>query len=191
MKIVGCDLHTRYQQIAMLDDETGELVERRLEHESGEARAFYVALTGPVRVGIEATGHTRWFERMLSELGHELWIGDAAQIRAAMVRKQKTDARDAAHVLEMLLTERFPRIWRPTMAERDLRQLVWHRQSWCGCGMRWGISYTHWRWARACAGRRSYSRKKDGWSWKAWRWIGGRADAGRSCCRCSIRWTLR
>ena len=128
MKIVGCDLHTRYQQVAMLDRETGELVERRLEHESGEARAFYAALSGPVQVGIEATGHTRWFERMLGELGHELWIGDAAQIRASVVRKQKTDARDAAHILELLLSERFPRIWRPTMAERDLRQLVWHRQ---------------------------------------------------------------
>ncbi len=65
MKIVGCDLHTRYQQIAMLDQETGELIERRLEHESGEARSFYAALSAPVRVGIEATGHTRWFERML------------------------------------------------------------------------------------------------------------------------------
>jgi hypothetical protein len=70
MKIVGCDLHTRYQQIAMLDKETGELVERRLEHESGEARAFYSGLSAPVRVG----------------------IGDAAQIRASVVRKQKTDA---------------------------------------------------------------------------------------------------
>jgi hypothetical protein len=59
MKIIGCDLHTRYQQIAMLDEETGELIERRLEHASGEARAFYAALAGPVRVGIEATGHTR------------------------------------------------------------------------------------------------------------------------------------
>jgi transposase len=128
MKIVGCDLHTRYQQIAMLEEETGELVERRLEHESGEARAFYAGFAGPVRVGIEATGHTRWFERMLAELGHELWIGDAAEIRASMVRKQKTDARDAAHLLELLLSGRFPRLWRPTMAERDLRQLVWHRQ---------------------------------------------------------------
>jgi transposase len=128
MKIIGCDLHTRYQQVAMLDEETGELVERRLEHESGEARAFYTGLTGPVRVGIEATGHTRWFERMLGERGHELWIGDAAQIRAAMVRKQKTDARDAAHLLELLLSGRFPRLWRPTLEERDLRQLVWHRQ---------------------------------------------------------------
>jgi transposase len=128
MKIVGCDLHTRYQQIAMLDEETGELIERRLEHESGEARGFYARLEGPVRVGIEATGHTRWFERMLAELGHELWIGDAAEIRASMVRKQKTDARDAVHLLELLSSGRFPRLWRPTLAERDLRQLVWHRQ---------------------------------------------------------------
>ena len=121
-------MHTRYQQIAMLDAETGELTERRREHESGQARAFYAGLEGAVRVGIEATGHTRWFERMLAEMGHELWIGDAAQIRAAMVRKQKTDTRDAAHLLDLLLSERFPRIWRPTMGERDLRQLVWHRQ---------------------------------------------------------------
>ena len=128
MKIVGCDLHTRYQQIAMLDQETGELIERRLEHANGEARSFYAELRSPVRVGIEATGHTRWFEQMLAEMGHELWIGDAARIRAAMVRKQKTDTRDAAHLLQLLLEERFPRIWRPTMGERDLRQLVWHRQ---------------------------------------------------------------
>jgi transposase len=121
-------LHTRYQQIAMLDTETGEVTERRLEHESGEARAFYCALAGRVRVGIEATGHTHWFEAMLAELGHELWMGDAAKIRAAVVRKQKTDARDAAHLLDLLCSDRFPTIWRPSGEERDLRQLVWHRQ---------------------------------------------------------------
>jgi hypothetical protein len=87
MKIVGCDLHTRYQQIAMLDDETGELIERRLEHANGETKEFYTNLKAPVRVGIAATGHTRWFERMLAELGHELWMGDAARIRAAEVRR--------------------------------------------------------------------------------------------------------
>jgi transposase len=128
MMIIGCDLHTRYQQVAILDTETGELVERRLEHESGEARAFYAGLKGAVRVGIEATGHTHWFEAMLSELGQELWMGDAAKIRAAVVRKQKTDARDAAHLLDMLCTGRFPKIWRPSLPERDLRQLLWHRQ---------------------------------------------------------------
>jgi len=128
MKIVGCDLHTRYQQIAMLDDETGELIECRLEHANGEAKEFYTQLTGPVRVGIEATGHTRWFERLLAGLGHELWVGDAARIRASEVRKQKTDARDAALLLELLLSGRFPKLWRPSSEERDLRQLLWHRQ---------------------------------------------------------------
>jgi len=105
-----------------------ELIERRLEHSNGEAKEFYTQLSGGVRVGIEATGRTRWFERLLGELGHELWIGDAARIRAADVRKQKTDARDAALLLELLLSGRFPRLWRPSSEERDLRQLVWHRQ---------------------------------------------------------------
>jgi hypothetical protein len=82
MKIIGCDLHTRFQQIAMLDTDTGEMEERRLEHQNGEARAFYAALTGPVRVGIEATGSTAWLDALLREPGHELWIGDAARMRA-------------------------------------------------------------------------------------------------------------
>src|SRR5580658_3910024 len=127
MLIIGCDFHTRYQQIAMTDDTTGELVERRLGHENGEAHSFYRSLPKPVRVGVEATGPLAWFERLLAELGHELWIGDAAKIRASEVRKQKTDERDAGLILELLLTNRFPRIWVPTPAERDLRQLLWHR----------------------------------------------------------------
>jgi len=127
MLIVGCDFHTRYQQIAMMDTETGELVERRLEHANGEARAFYASLPKPVLVGMEATGYAQWFERMLAELGHELWIGHASEIRAGVVRKQKTDARDALHLLHLLLEKRFPRIWIPTPAERDARQLLRHR----------------------------------------------------------------
>ena len=127
MKIIGCDFHTRYQQVAMLDNETGELIERRLDHESGEAHKFYRDLSKPVRVGVEATGPLAWFERLLAELGHELWIGNAARIRASEVRKQKTDERDAQLLLELLLTDRFPRIWVPTPDERDLRQLLWHR----------------------------------------------------------------
>lgn len=127
MIIIGCDFHTRYQQIAWLDTETGEMHEQRLEHTGEEVKKFYTGLPKPVRVGIEAMGYTGWFERLLQELGHEVWIGDAAQIRAAEVRKQKTDTRDAAHILELLVANRFPKIWVPTPAERDLRQLVLHR----------------------------------------------------------------
>ncbi len=133
MLIIGCDFHTRYQQIAMAEETTGELLlERRLDHESGEAQAFYRSLQEPVRVGIEATGPIHWFERLLAELGHELWIGDSAKIRASEVRKQKTDQRDAALILDLLLAKRFPQIWVPTPAERDLRQLLWHRHKLVG-----------------------------------------------------------
>ena len=111
----------------MVDTESGELTERRLDHRNGEAQKFYAGLQRPVRVGMEATGYAQWFERMLAKLGHELWVGDAAEIRAAMVRKQKTDSRDALHILDLLLTNRFPRIWIPSTAERDLRQLLRHR----------------------------------------------------------------
>jgi len=113
----------------MLDKNTGELTEQRLSHdrEGEEARKFYSGLAGPVRVGLEASGQSQWFERLLADLGHELWIGDAAKVRASTERKQKTDRRDAHLLLELLDQERFPRIWVPTPAQRDVRQLLLHR----------------------------------------------------------------
>jgi transposase len=129
MLIIGCDYHPRFQQIAFMDVETGECGERRLEHPA-EAEAFYGSLVSQVvRIGMEASGHARWFERLLAKLGHELWIGDPAKIRAAAVRKQKTDKRDAEHLLDLLASGRFEklRIWTPTAEQRDLRQLVMHR----------------------------------------------------------------
>jgi transposase len=128
MWIIGCDLHTRYQQVAALETTTGELVERRLEHEGEAVRQFYAALPPGARIGIEATGHAQWFERLLAELGHELWVGDAAEIRAAAVRQQKTDARDAQLLLRLLVEQRFPRIWLPSVEERETRRLLLHRE---------------------------------------------------------------
>ncbi len=127
MAIIGCDLHTRYQQIAVLEVETGEITTQRLEHENGDAKAFYARLPKPSLIGIEATGYTQWFERMVAEQGHELWVGDPAEIRARAVRRQKTDTRDAEHLLDLLWSNRFPRVWVPTPEERDLRQLLKHR----------------------------------------------------------------
>jgi transposase len=95
MFIVGCDYHPSFQQIAFVDTETGELKEQRLVHREG-AEEFYRALvsTGQrVCVGMEASGHARWFERLLAELKFELRIGDASEIRRKRGRKQKTDRR--------------------------------------------------------------------------------------------------
>lgn len=128
MKIIGCDFHPSYQQIALWDQVTGEVLEKSLSHErKEEVRAFYAALQGPVCVGIEASGQSQWFERMLVELGHEVRIGDAGKIRAAADRQQKTDRRDAQLLVKLLDEKRFPQIWVPTPAERDVRQLLLHR----------------------------------------------------------------
>jgi len=83
-------------------------------------------------IGLEACGNTQWFEDLLDRLGHEVWMGDAAAIRASYVRKQKTDRRDAAHILKLLMESRFPRLWRPSAGERDLRQLLIHRHKLVG-----------------------------------------------------------
>src|SRR6201987_2596289 len=130
MIIIGVDYHPSFQEIAFMDQQTGECGERRLNHSDGEAEKFYRELRkrgGRVRVGMEATGHARWFEQLLAELGFELWIGDPAEIKTKRDRKQKTDREDARLMLKLLLENRFPRIWVPSPENRDLRQLLWHR----------------------------------------------------------------
>jgi len=130
MVIIGVDYHPSFQQIAFADTETGEFGERRLNHSDGEAEKFYKNLKqqgSSVRVGMEATGYSRWFERLLAELGMGLWIGDAAEIKTKRVRKQKTDREDARLLLKLMLEDRFPRVWVPDPENRDLRQLLWHR----------------------------------------------------------------
>jgi transposase len=129
MLIIGCDYHPSFQQIAFVDTDTGELQERRLEHRE-EAEKFYGGLGVQgmkVRVGMEASGQARWFERLLAELNIELWVGDATEIARKRERKQKTDRQDAQHILKLMLKDDFPQIWVPSWENRDLRQLLWHR----------------------------------------------------------------
>jgi transposase len=127
MIIVGCDFHPSWQQVSIFDNETGEVSERKLVNGDGEAERFYRSLPTPALVGIEACGNSQWLIDLLRQLGHEVWVGDAAQIRASYVRKQKTDRRDAAHILKLLMEDRFPRLWMPSVEQRDLRQLLIHR----------------------------------------------------------------
>ncbi len=124
MLIIGCDVHPGFQQVAIFDNRTAEIQEQH----RAEAEQFYRSLAGQeVLVGMEACGHYPWFERWLEGLGIELWFGDAAKIRASVVRKQKTDRRDAEHLLQLLMEKRFPRIWVPSLEVRDVRQLLVHR----------------------------------------------------------------
>lgn len=131
MKIVGCDLHARQQSIAMLDTDSGELTEKTVRHEGDAVREFYASLEGPVIVGIEATGSMQWFLQLLEKLGIQYRVGHPAKIRAAETRKQKHDRRDAHLILDLLvMKDRFPEIWMPSMEQRDLRTLLRDRHQW-------------------------------------------------------------
>ena len=48
MRIIGVDLHTRQQSVAMLDTDTGEVIEKVLQHEGDEVRKFYCGLAVPM-----------------------------------------------------------------------------------------------------------------------------------------------
>jgi transposase len=126
MWIIGCDFHSGFQQLAIFDNQTGEIEEKKLLHPA-QATEFYRGLQGEVRVGMESGCPSQWFRQLLQECGHQLWIGDAGRIRAAETRQQKTDRRDAELILKLMLEERFPRIWVAREAERDLRQLLMDR----------------------------------------------------------------
>src|SRR5262249_26694257 len=80
-----------------------------------------------IRVGMEATGFSHWFERLLAELGFELWIGDPAEIKAKHMRKQKYDRKDARLLLRLMQENNFPKIWVPNPKNHDIKQLLWHR----------------------------------------------------------------
>jgi len=119
MIIIGVDFHAEFQQIAFVDSNTGEYQDKRLGHRE-EAEQFYRGLAAagqPVRVGMEASGQARWFERLLSELQFELWNGDAAEIQSKRVRKQKTDRQDAQLILKLMVKDGFPQIWVPSGEE--------------------------------------------------------------------------
>jgi transposase len=127
MVLIGSDFHPSWQQVSWLEESTGEGGDRELVHAPGAAEQFYRQFAAPARVGIEATSNCQWFIELLVRLGHEVLVGDAAKIRAAEDRQQKYDKRDARLIVRLLKEDRFPRIWVPSSAQRDLRQLLIHR----------------------------------------------------------------
>lgn len=127
MNLIGCDFHTRYQEIASKNLKTGEVTKLRLDHTGEQVRTYYASLEKPVKVAIESTGYSLWFEQMLQELGHELIVGDAVKINAMKVNKQKYDRLDADHLLNLMIREEFPQIYWPSLQQRDQRALIWWR----------------------------------------------------------------
>src|SRR5436190_11415658 len=126
---IGVDFHARQQTVCYLKIETGELVVSELKHQNkDEVRAFYGQFEGQVIVGLEASGYSPWFEQMLTVLGHEVWLGDATEIRRRARWRQKNDRRDAELILDLMLHEEFPRLHRPAPESREVLRMLRYRQ---------------------------------------------------------------
>src|SRR5215211_1751717 len=124
----GVDFHARQQTVCCLKTETGELATYELKHEhKDELRKFYSQFNGLVIIGLEASGYSPWFEQMLEELGHQVWLGDATEIRRRARRRQKNDRRDAELILELLCHDEFPRIHRPSPESREILRMLRYR----------------------------------------------------------------
>lgn len=124
----GVDFHARSQTICYCDTTDGEVRRHELHHQKDDVRAFYQQLSGEVVVGWEASGYSSWFEQMLEGLGHQVWVGDATEIRRLARRRQKNDKRDAEHILELLLRDEFPRLHRQSAESREVLRQLRYRQ---------------------------------------------------------------
>jgi len=120
----GVDFHARSQTIAYCNSDNGEVQITQLDHRSDDLRQFYSQLQGKVIVGLESCGYSRWFEQLLDELGCDVWIGHASEVRRFAKRRQKNDRRDAELILDLLVKGDFPRIQRRSLESTEvLRQL--------------------------------------------------------------------
>jgi transposase len=120
---------TRLQLINWCDTLDGEIKEQRLFHDSLDSvRDFYSQFRGQVRIGIEACGYSEWFQRMLHDLGHEVWVGDATKISRRARSRQKTDRRDAELLIDLLLKDEFRRINRFSFESLEVLRRLRYRQ---------------------------------------------------------------
>jgi transposase len=124
----GVDFHARQQLVAWCNTNDGEIWFIKLDHSRVEkVREFYSAFTGEVIVALEALGYSQWFEDLLFELQIETRIGNPTEIRKRARCRQKTDRRDAELILDLLLKNEFPRIYRPNAESRAILQKLRHR----------------------------------------------------------------
>jgi transposase len=125
---IGVDFHARTQTVCYLKTESGETQTLTLRHQADEVRAFYAQFSGEVIVGFETSGYALWFEALLESLGHQIWVGNPAEIRRLAPRRQKNDRRDAELILQLMLSDRFPRLYRRSKESRQVLQQLRYRQ---------------------------------------------------------------
>lgn len=123
----GVDFHARQQTVCYCNTADGVIHCRELQHDKDDVRGFYSQFTGDVIIGLEASGYSTWFIELLESIGHQVWLGDATEIRRRARRRQKNDRRDAELLLDLLLREEFPQVHRPAFASQEILRLLRYR----------------------------------------------------------------
>jgi transposase len=126
---IGVDFHPHQQTLAWCDTETGETQTRDLPGDPERVRQFYSSLPEPATIGIEASARARWFENMLFETGHKLFVGNPVLIRKRATSRHKNDRRDAELILELLVRKEFPDIWRRPPESQSVLEMLGLRQA--------------------------------------------------------------
>jgi len=116
---IGVDFHPHQQRVSFCDTTDGEVHQASLAHNADQVRRFYKQFSAAV-VGIEASSSALWFESMMFDLGHELKVGNPSLIRARARSRHKSDRRDAELILDLLVKDEFPELWRRSMESQSV-----------------------------------------------------------------------
>jgi len=127
---IGVDFHPHQQTIAYCDTGDGEIRFLTLKHSDKPAiLSFYQGLKRPAVIGVEATGGLDWFEEMIFENGHKLLVGHPQKIRRRAMSRHKSDRRDAETILDLLIHDEFPEVWRRDEQSRITLDMLRFRQN--------------------------------------------------------------
>ena len=130
---IGVDFHPYSQTVAYCDEQYGDINYKLFDHKDKKAlREFYKQADKDSLIGVEATGTTQWFDRMLSEMGLELKTGNPRLIRRMALSRHKNDYRDAETILDLLITGRFPEIEPRSEYSQLVLGLLRHRHAMVG-----------------------------------------------------------
>ena len=129
---IGVDFHPHQQTVAWCDTRTGETKTIDLKHDLDTVRSFYTSLPERAIIGVEASARAGWFENMLTDTGHKLLVGNPVLIRKRATSRHKNDRRDAELILELLMRDEFPALWRRSAASNQILEILRLRQSLVG-----------------------------------------------------------
>lgn len=127
---IGVDFHPHQQTVAWCSTADGEIRFLKFKHSDKPAiEKFYREIDSAAVIGVEATGGLDWFEEMIFENKHKLLVGNPHEIRRRAMSRHKSDKRDAETILDLLMHDEFPEVWRRDKQSRITLEMLRFRQN--------------------------------------------------------------